>query len=95
MEVFEICYKVKKMKIIQFLRYFTSVVEDNDNNLSLKRVMALIGFIVFLKICLIASVNNPELVIITLAGMITALLGITAVSNFKYAQIDKDSVKPE
>lgn len=69
------------------IKYFTSMFEGADGNLSLKRLMQLTGWIVLLILCCKFAPLNIEFVVGTLSGAVLGLTGITAYATVKESEI--------
>lgn len=70
------------------LNYIKIIWEGNDNKPSVKRLMAILAFVLYMILCCHLAVANPELVIGSLVTMILSLLGITTYQTLQYLKQD-------
>lgn len=76
--------------------YIKILWEGNDGKPSVKRVMAIVAYIVYISLCLNLAFGNPELVIGSLVTMVLSLLGITTYQTLQYFKKDSpDEPDPE
>lgn len=72
------------------IKYFTAIIEDENGTLSIKRLMSVTGWILYLVLSYRYASTNTEFIIGTLCASVLGLVGITAYSNIKHIDVNKN-----
>lgn len=76
--------------------YIKIIWEGNDGKPSIKRIMSIVAFILYIILCCHLALNNPEIVIGSLVTMVLSLLGITTYQTLQYLKQDtSNDTEPE
>lgn len=74
----------------KLVQYFKVIIESNDKQASIKRVMAAIAFITYISICCSTYSTHTEVVIASLVTFICTMLGMTVYQNIKDKKKDDE-----